>query len=98
MNAEVRQAKVSRLKYQITQELYRIDARAVAHAILVYKRRPPFLASTPVDTPHSDATCGTAQFLMLSSRGSESRPRMASPPQGRKLRLCRRGTPRTSFF
>ena len=51
MSAESRQAKVSRLKDHINQGLYRVDARAVAQAILVHQRRIHRPVSPPVDTP-----------------------------------------------
>lgn len=98
MSAASRQAKVERLKDLINQGLYRVDARAVATAILAYERRDHRPASSPVDSP--------AQMRLVEQRGvswchqgrSARRPSATSPLRGRKLSLCRRGTSQALLF
>lgn len=49
MSAESRQAKISRLKNQINHGLYHVDARIVAHAIVLHARRHGCLVSSASD-------------------------------------------------
>ena len=98
MSAEARQAKVSRLKAQIGQGLYHVDARAVAYAILLYERRNHRLVSMTGDTPVQMRQVERRSPSCCRQGRSERRPSMISPLQGRKLRLCRNGNPRALLF
>jgi len=98
MSAESRQAKVARLKDQIDQGLYRVDARAVAKAILVHERHNHCPANPTVVTP--------VQMRLVERRSpsgcrqgrSYRRPSATSPLRGRKLSLRRRGNPWALLF
>jgi Anti-sigma-28 factor, FlgM len=98
MSAESRQAKVNRLKDQIDQGRYHVDARAVAKAILVHERGDTCSASP--------TACTRIQRRLVERRGvsrcrqgrSYRRPSVISPLRGRKLSLRRRGNMRALLF
>lgn len=98
MSAESRQAKVSRLKDQINQGRYRVDARTVAQAILVHERRTHRPVRPTVDTPVQmrpvGGRCVTRSRRVWSHRQSS----VSSPSRGRKLRRRRRGNLRALLF
>ena len=98
MSAESRQAKIGRLKDQINQGLYRVDARAVAEAILVYERRSHYPAGPTVDTPVQmrpvEWRCIARSRRVWSHRQSSG----SSPSRGRKLSRRRRGNPQALLF
>ncbi len=98
MNTEARQAKVSRLKNQINQGLYRVDARAVAKAILLSERWNHRLVPVTGDV-HGQRRLVERRRPSYNRQGrSERRLRVTSPPQERKLVVCRIGEPRALFF
>lgn len=98
MNTEARQAKVSRLKDQINQGLYRVDARAVAKAILLSERWVHRLVPVTGDV-HGQRRLVERRRPSYSRQGrSERRLRVTSPPQERQLVVCRTGEPRALFF
>jgi hypothetical protein len=98
MSAESRQAKVGRLKDQINQGLYHVDARAVAEAILVHERRNYCLVNSPVDTPAQMRPVGgqcVARFRRIWSYRQLSG---SSPSRGRKLSRRHRGNLQALLF
>jgi anti-sigma28 factor (negative regulator of flagellin synthesis) len=99
MRAESRQAKVGRLKDQINQGLYHVDARAVAEAILVHERRNHCLASPAVDISIQMRPVGEGRCVARSRRvWSHRQSSVSSPSRGRKLSRRRRGNLRASLF
>ncbi len=98
MNTEARQAKVRRLKDQINQGLYRIDARAVAKAILLSERWFHRLVPVTGDA-HGQRRLVERRSPSYSRQGrSERRLRVTSPLQERQLMVCRTGESRALFF
>jgi anti-sigma-28 factor FlgM len=98
MSAESRQAKVGRLKDQINQGLYRVDARAVAEAILVHERRNHYPARPTVDTPVQMEPVGGRCVVRFRCVWSHRQSSVSSPSRGRKLSCRRRGNPRALLF
>ncbi|NOT54515.1 MAG: flagellar biosynthesis anti-sigma factor FlgM [Deltaproteobacteria bacterium] len=94
MNTAARQAKISRLKEQINQGLYRVDARSVAKAILLSERWNHRLVPV-TGAVHVQRRLVERRSPPYSRHGrSERRLRVAAPLQERKLVLCRTGEAR----
>ena len=98
MSAESRQAKVGRLKDQINQGRYRVDARAVATALLVHERRSHCPASPTVDSPVQMRRVERRSGSCCRQGRSDRRPRAPAPLRGRKLSRRRSGNPQALLF
>lgn len=90
MSTESRLVKVDRLKVQINQGLYRVDAIAVAKAILAHERRNTCPASPTAYTPVQLRPVGEQCVAHCRQVPSYRQPSVSSPSRGRKLNLRRR--------
>lgn len=95
MSAE---SKIGRLKDQINQGLYRVDARAIAKAILAYERRNNCPAIPTVDFPVQTRRVARRSVPCCRQERSYRRPSATSPLRERKLRRRRKGNSQALFF
>jgi len=94
MSAE---SKIGRLKDQINQGLYRVDARAIAQAILAHERRNNCPVITAVDVPVQIRQVEQWSVSCCRQGRSYRRPSAISPLRERKLSR-RKGNPKALFF
>jgi anti-sigma-28 factor FlgM len=95
MSAE---SKVGRLKDQINQGLYRVDARAIAKAILAHERCNNCPVLPTVDVPVQTRRVGRWSVPCCRQGRSYRRPSSTSPLRERKLNRRRKGNPQALFF
>lgn len=91
MSAESRQAKISRLKNQINHGLYHIDARIVAHAIVLHAQRHGCLVSSASDASGQRGLVGRRGVSYCWHERSERYSQAPAPLHIRKLSPRRRG-------
>lgn len=95
MSAESRQAKISRLKNQIDHGLYHVDARIVAHAIVLHAQRYGCLVSSAGDASGQRGPVERRGVSYCRHERSERYSQVPSPLRVRKLSLRRRGNQET---
>jgi len=95
MSAE---SKIGRLKDQINQGLYRVDARAMAKAILAHERRNNCPVITAVDIPVQTRQVKRWNVPCCRQGRIYRRPSATFPLRERKLSRRRKGNPKALFF
>lgn len=92
------ESKISKLKDQINQGLYRVDARAIAKAILAYERRNNCPALPTVDVPVQTRRGERWSVSCCRQGRSYRRPSTTSSLRERKLSRRRKGNPKALFL
>ena len=92
------ESKISQLRDQINQGLYRVDARAVAKAILVYERHNNCPVLRTIDAPVQTRRRGRRSISDCRQGRSDRQPSAISPLRERTFRRRRQGNPKALFF
>lgn len=98
MSTESRPVKIGRLKVRINQGLYRVDAIAVAEAILAHERRNTYPANSLSGIPVQRLSAGWPCVMHGRQIQSYRRPSVSFPSRGRKRNLCRSGNLKALLF